>query len=154
MGFRMPMLPLSGQFHYQSFYNGPVEVRDGKVEGVPVLAVPWTPIGTLDVATADFGDVFGRLVFPSNETGTFPGEVVLNITGRFTPANAGSQAQVELRGEGMGAVYQIKGWFVPDSGRVVGSVLCLSGDLAKRPVGTTGAFILFPKSLPHPESAS
>ena len=27
--------PLSGQFHYQSFYNGPIQVRDGKVEGTP-----------------------------------------------------------------------------------------------------------------------
>ena len=138
--------PLSGQFHYQSFYNGPVQVRDGKVEGTPILAEPWAPVGTLDVATADFGEVFGRLIFPPNAPPRLHGEAVLNVTGRFTPESEHSQARVELRGEGMGAIYQINGWFVPDTGRVVGTVLCLAGDLAKRPVGTTGAFILFPKN--------
>lgn len=138
--------PLSGQFHYQSFYNGPIQVCDGKVEGTPILAEPWSPVGTLDVATADFGEVFGRIVFPSNGSPRLQGETVLNVTGRFTPASEHSQARVELRGEGMGAIYQIHGWFVPDTGRVVGTVLCLAGDLAKRPVGTTGAFILFPKN--------
>ncbi len=138
--------PLSGQFHYQSFYNGPIQVCDGKVEGTPILAEPWSPVGTLDVATADFGEVFGRIVFPSNGSPRLQGETVLNVTGRFTPASEHSQARVELRGEGTGAIYQIHGWFVPDTGRVVGTVLCLAGDLAKRPVGTTGAFILFPKN--------
>lgn len=144
--FRMAKPPLSGQFHYQSFYNGPIQVRDGKVEGTPLLAEPWSPVGTLDVATTESGEVVGRLVFPSNGSLRIPSEAVLNVTGRVIPSTEHSQTRVELQGEGMRAVYQIHGWFVPDTGRVVGTVLCLAGDLAKRPVGTTGAFILFPKN--------
>jgi hypothetical protein len=33
------------------FYNGPIKVEDGALEGSPVLAEPWTPLGTLDVLT-------------------------------------------------------------------------------------------------------
>lgn len=55
-----------GPVPLSEFYNGPVQVRDGKVEGTPILAEPWAPVGTLDVATADFGEVFGRLIFPPN----------------------------------------------------------------------------------------
>ncbi|MEI8379996.1 MAG: hypothetical protein WCJ09_07705 [Planctomycetota bacterium] len=138
--------PLSGKFDYQSFYNGPIRVQDGKVEGTSILAERWSPVGTLDVATSVRGEVFGRLLLPPNGVLGFQNETVLNVTGQVMPASEHSLARVELRGEGMGAVYQIHGWFVPDLGQVVGTVLCLTGDLAKRPVGTTGAFILFPKN--------
>lgn len=128
---------LSGQFLYQSFYNGIVEVNDNQVVGSPVLAEPWTPLGTLDIKTDAKGDVAGTL--------TFQAKVVLQVTGKIRPANGDLPASVELKGEGLGAIYQIKGWFVPDGDHLVGTVLCLAGDLAKQPVGTTGAFILFPK---------
>lgn len=133
----MPSPSLSGRFLYQSFRNGPIDVSGGKVIGSPVLAEPWTPVGTLDVKTDTvMGDVSGTLTFR-------PG-VVLQVTGKITPAVDPLPAAVELKGEGLGAVYQIKGWFVPDGDHLVGSVLCLAGDLAKQPVGTVGPFILFP----------
>jgi len=129
---------LSGSFLYRSFYNGPIETDDGKVTGSPVLANPWTPVGTLDVTSdADTGDVVGKLAFSPT--------VVLDISGKTLPATSSQPASFELKGEGVGSVYQIRGWFVPDSDHFVGSVLCLAGDLARLPVGTVGPFILFPK---------
>ncbi len=128
---------LSGRFLYQSFRNGPIDVDDGHVVGSPVLAQPWTPVGTLDVKTDSIlGDVVGTLTFR-------PG-VTLQVRGKIIPPAAPLPASVELRGEGLGAIYQIKGWLLPDDDHVVGSVLCLAGDLANQPVGTVGPFILFP----------
>jgi hypothetical protein len=128
---------LSGRFLYQSFRNGPIDVDDGHVVGSPVLAQPWTPVGTLDVKTDSIlGDVVGTLTFR-------PG-VTLQVRGKIIPPAAPFPASVELRGEGLGAIYQIKGWLLPDDDHVVGSVLCLAGDLANQPVGTVGPFILFP----------
>ncbi len=131
------MIPsFSGRFLYRSFRNGPIDVSGGKVAGSPVLAEPWAPVGTLDVKTdAVTGKVTGTLTFR-------PG-VVLQISGQFILADDPLPASVEIRGEGLGAVYQIKGWFVPDGDHLVGSVLCLAGDLAQQPVGTVGPFALF-----------
>ncbi len=128
---------LSGRFLYQSFRHDPIDVLNGQVEGSPALARPWAPVGTLDVNTdAVLGDVVGTL--------TFRAGVVLQVKGRITPASASLPGSVELRAEGLGAIYQIAGWFLPDDAHLVGSVLCLAGDLAKQPVGTIGPFILFP----------
>jgi hypothetical protein len=128
---------LSGKFLYQSFRNGPVVVKDGAVVGSPVLAQPWAPVGTLDVKTDSIlGDVVGTLTF---RTG-----VALQVRGKIIPSTAQLPASVELKAEGLGAMYQITGWLVPDNSHVVGSVLCLGGDLADQPVGTVGPFVLFP----------
>jgi len=136
---------LSGQFLYRSFYNGSIDISDGRVVGTPAIAEPWTPVGVLDVQTdMNMGDVIGTLTFR-------PG-VVLQITGKISPAADPLPASVELKGEGLGAVYQIKGWFVPDSDHLVGTVLCLVSDLAKQPVGTAGPFILFPKRKDQQEA--
>jgi hypothetical protein len=131
------LLALTGQFLYQSFRNGPIAVMDGEVVGAPVLAQPWAPVGTLDVKTdTAVGDVVGTLTFR-------PG-IALTITGKIIPPNASLPASLELKGEGHGAIYQIKGWMVPDKDHVVGSVLCVAGDLARQPNGTVGPFVLFP----------
>jgi hypothetical protein len=128
---------LTGKFLYQSFRDDPITVRDDEVVGTPALAVPWAPVGTLDVVTdAVLGDVSGKLTFR-------PG-VVLDVSGKITPPAAPLPARLELRGEGLGAVYRIVGWLVPDDRHVVGTVLCLAGDLARQPVGTIGPFALFP----------
>jgi hypothetical protein len=128
---------LTGQFLYQSFRNGPITLKDGEVVGPPVLAEPWAPVGTLDVKTDTIeGDVVGTLTFR-------PG-IALKVSGKINPASAQLPASVELKGEGHGAIYQIKGWLVPDENHIVGSVICLAGDLAKQPNGTVGPFVLFP----------
>jgi hypothetical protein len=127
---------LTGQYLYQSFRNGPIVVDDGEVVGLSILAQPWAPVGTLDVKTDTVeGDVFGTLTFR-------PG-IALKVTGKISPATPQLPASLELMGEGHGAIYQIKGWLVSDDNHVVGSVLCLAGDLAGQPNGTVGPFVLF-----------
>jgi len=128
---------LTGKFLYQSFRDDPITVSNGEVVGTPALAVPWAPVGTLEVVTdAVLGDVLGKLTFR-------PG-VVLDVSGKITPAAAPLPARLELRGVGLGAIYRIVGWLIPDDQHVVGTVLCLTGDLARQPVGTIGPFALFP----------
>lgn len=131
---------LDGQYIYRSFYDGLINVVADKVVGSPSLAQPWTPEGTLNVKTSTLSDweVTGTLTFG-------PG-VSLKVTGKTIPAKGQEPSSVELMGEGLGAVYQIKGWFVPDEDHLVGSVLCLANDLRKQPVGTVRPFVLFPKT--------
>ncbi len=72
---------------------------------------------------------------------------MLKITGSVIPAPPREvPASVELTGtgEGLPAVYEVKGFFVPGSDHVVGTVLSMANDLATKPVGTAGAFALFP----------
>jgi hypothetical protein len=132
----MPAPSLAGQFLYQSFRNGPILLIGGKVAESITLAQPWTPMGTLDVKTTSAGgDVIGTLTFR-------PG-IELKVSGKISSPSASMTASVDLKGEGHGAVYQIKGWLVSDN-HFVGSVLCISGDLARQPNGTVGYFVLFP----------
>ena len=135
----MPIPPFSGKFNYQSFYNSPIKVEDGALEGSPILAEPWTPLGTLDVLTDTVtGDVTGTLTFR-------PG-VVLTVTGKVYSAVDPLPAFTELTGAGLGAEYRIKGWFIPTNEQIVGSVLSIGGDLARQAVGTVGPFVCFRKS--------
>lgn len=127
---------LNGKWYYRSFRHDPIMVKDGKVDGDPQLATPWAPPGELDVHTGLLGEVTGTLTFA-------PG-VLLKVAGRISPAADKLPASVELTGEGLSAVYKIKGVFVPGSDHVVGTVLCAANDLAKQPVGTVGPFVLFP----------
>jgi hypothetical protein len=70
--------------------------------------------------------------------------VALKLTGRITPGTDQLPPSVELTGEGLSAVYKIKGFFIPGSDHVVGTVLSLANDLGKQPVGTVGPFVLIP----------
>ena len=129
---------LNGRWAYRSFRHGPISVKDGKVEGAPQLALPWTPVGDFDAATNDAGEVTATLTFG-------PG-VVLQVAGKITsagttPAGEERPAAMEVTGEGRGSHYAIKGFFVTDD-CVVGTVLCTANDLAKQPVGTAGPFVL------------
>ena len=128
---------LKGKWYYRSFRHDPIVVKDGKVDGNPQLAIPWAPLGELDADTDEAGKVTGTLTF------TPPG-VALKITGHITPATDKLPASIEITGEKLPTVYQIKGFFVPDTDFVVGTVLSVANDLAKQPVGTAGAFVLFP----------
>jgi len=125
---------LKGKWSYRSFRNGPITVSDGKVSGAPELAVPWAPPGELEVCTDGAGKVSGTLTFR-------PG-IALTITGSITPATGQSPAEVDLTGEGLSAVYRLRGWFISGNGPIVGTVVCMANDLAKQPVGTAGPFVL------------
>ena len=56
----------------------------------------------------------------------------------------GSEVPKDLTGEGRSAVYKIKGRFVTGSDHVIGTVLSMANDLARKPVGAVGPFVLFP----------
>src|SRR4051794_40986431 len=88
---------LDGEYFYRSFRNEPVSVVAGKVVGSPMLAEPWTPLGTLDVKTDTLseGEVTGTLTFG-------PG-VILKVSGRSLLPADGKPGSVELIGEGLGA---------------------------------------------------
>jgi hypothetical protein len=130
---------LNGKWTYRSFRNEPIVVKDGKVEGDPQLAIPWAPPGVLDVSTDCEGVVTGTLTF---ETPIGPKK--LQVTGRIVPATGKALASLDVTGEGESSVNTIKGFFIPGSDCVVGTVLCLANDLARQPVGTEGPFVLTP----------
>ena len=127
---------LNGKWSYRSFRHEPIMVKDGKVEGNPDLAIPWAPPGVLEVNTDSAGQVSGVLTFA-------PG-VALKVTGRINPATDKLPASLEVIGEGLSSVNKIKGFFIPGSDSIVGTVLCLANDLARQPVGTEGPFVLTP----------
>ena len=127
---------MTGKWTYRSFRHDPIVIKNGKVDGNPDLAIPWAPPGQLVVNTDATGKVTGTLTFA-------PG-VALTVTGHINPATATMPASLAVTGEGLTSVYQIKGFFIPGSDHIVGTVLCTANDLAKQPVGTEGPFVLYP----------
>jgi len=127
---------LNGKWSYRSFFHDPIVVKDGKVEGNPNLATPWSPPGILDVVTSETGDVMGTLTFKEG--------VALKVLGRIIPPTDKSPASVELTGEGPSSVNRIKGFFIPGSDHVVGTIMCVENDLMRKPNGTLGPFVLLP----------
>ena len=127
---------LNGKWAYRSFRHDPIVLKDGAVDGSPELATPWSPPGVLEVSTGEEGRVSGTLTFA-------PG-VVLEVSGTTLPATGKAPPSVVLTGEGLGSVNLIKGYFVPGSDHVVGTVMCTANDLGKQPVGTIGPFVLVP----------
>lgn len=127
---------LNGSWSYRSFRHDPIVVDKGEVVGEPELAAPWSPRGVLLARTSADGTVSGTLTFA-------PG-VVLEVQGSVVPATDSCPASVTLTGKGLGSVNRIKGFFIPESGHVVGTILCTAHDLLKRPNGTAGPFVLVP----------
>lgn len=127
---------LNGKWSYRSFRHAPIVLMNGKVDGDPELATPWSPPGVLEVATGETGEVSGTLSFA-------PG-IALKVWGRIIPATEKSPASVELSAEGLKSVNKIKGLFIPGSDHVVGTIMVVANDLAKQPNGTAGPFVLFP----------
>jgi hypothetical protein len=127
---------LKGRWSYRSFRHDPIAVKDGHVEGNPKLAIPWSPPGVLDVDTNEAGEITGKLKFSE--------EVVLDIKGRVIPATDKEPTSVELVGQFQSSVNRLKGFFIPGSNHIVGTILSIADDLAKQPVGTAGPFVLFP----------
>lgn len=127
---------LNGKWSYRSFRNELIEVSNGELVGTPQLAVPWAPPGELEVSTDKNETISGTLTFR-------PG-VTLTVQGKLISATDKLPAGVDLMGEGLSAVYKIRGQFIPGSDHVVGTVICLTNDLGKQPDGTWGWFVLFP----------
>jgi hypothetical protein len=127
---------LNGSWSYRSFRHDPIVVDKGEVVGEPELATNWAPKGVLLACTSADGTVSGTLTFA-------PG-VVLEVSGAIVPATDTCLASVTLIGKGLGSVNRIKGFFIPESGNVVGTILCTEHDLLKRPNGTAGPFVLTP----------
>jgi len=127
---------LNGSWSYRSFRHDPIVVDKGEVVGEPELATTWSPKGVLLACTSADGTVSGTLTFA-------PG-VVLEVSGAIVPATEACLASVTLIGKGLGSVNRIKGFFIPESGHVVGTILCTEHDLLKRPNGTAGPFVLTP----------
>ena len=68
----------------------------------------------------------------------------MKVSGKIIPATNKCPASIELTGEGLTSVNRIKGFFIPGSDNVVGTIMCVANDLLKRPTGTLGPFVLFP----------
>jgi hypothetical protein len=115
---------------------------NGKVDGDPELATPWSPPGSvLEVTTSESGNVTGILSLAPN--------IALKVSGRIIPATSKAPTGIELTGEGLSSINRIKGFFIPGSDHVVGTVMCVANDLAKQPNGTAGPFVLFPLNRPE-----
>jgi hypothetical protein len=132
---------LKGIWSYRSFRHDPIVVKDGHIEGNPELAVPWSPPGILEVDTDTAGEVTGKL--------TFTPEIVLDIKGRILPGNGNTPASVELTGEFHTSVTKVKGFFIPGSDHIIGTILSIKNDLTNQPVGSAGPFVLFPVKAPE-----
>lgn len=125
------MATLNGKWSYRSFCP-----HSGTDDTPPQIAAPWAPPGVLEVATDGSGKVTGTLTFA-------PG-VALTISGTVTAASGKLPEGIELTGEGLSAVYKIRGFFLTGSDHVIGTVVAIQNDLGKQPVGTSGPFVLFP----------
>jgi hypothetical protein len=128
---------LNGNWTHRSFCN--VDSSSG-----PVLAVPWAPDGALTVTTDPNGSVTGQLTF------SLAGKV-LSVTGQIHgPMAAGvaapwpMPASVELSAVTPNgtAEYRLRGWFIPNTNSVVGTVMAIKDDLALQPDGTLGSWVL------------
>jgi hypothetical protein len=127
---------LNGKWSYLSFRHAPIVLKNGQVDGDPELAEPWSTRGALEVTTGETGEVAGTLSFA-------PG-IALKVSGRIIPATDKVPASIEMTGEGLTSVNKRKGFFIPGSDHVVGTIMCVANDLAKQPNGTVGPFVLFP----------
>ncbi len=126
------MTNLNGKWNYRSFCP-----RAGTATTPPQIAAPWTPPGVLSVTTDANGAVTGTLDFPANQ---------INVTGSVTAASKeqGLPPGIDLTGVCGSAIYKIRGYFIDGSDHIVGALVSTQDDLVKRPVGTSGPFILFP----------
>lgn len=125
----MPIL--NGKYTYQSYCP-----RQGSTAAPAELVAPWAGPAELQAATDAAGNITATLTFR-------PG-IALKVSGRVTPATGGLPEGIDLNGEGLGAVYRIRGYSV--AGRqdlIVGTVIVVQGtDPALQPLGTHGPFVL------------
>ncbi|MBP3954080.1 hypothetical protein J8F10_02060 [Gemmata sp. G18] len=133
------MPELNGKWQYRSFCP-----RVAANEFRAQITAPWTPLSVMNLTTTD-GKISG--------TATPRPGAALNVRGSVTPpVPESATGEPELLPEGIelvidglaGAVYNLRGFFTPGTDHIVGTVVAISNDLAGRPVGTSGPFILFP----------
>lgn len=122
---------LDGRWYYRSFRQAP----PAAAECGPEL-LPWSPPGVLELSTGECGELMGTLRFTP--------EVTLRVWGRVVPASDTCPAAVEFTGSGLGSVNELKGYLVPGSDHIVGTIVCTQGDLGRQPDGTSGPFVLYP----------
>lgn len=132
---------LNGNWIHRSFRNDLTVPGGVAGAGSPILAAPWAPPGKFEVQTGAVGDVTGKLTFPNGK--------VLSVTGQISePVAAGvaapwaMPASVVLTAVIDSTEYYLRGWFVPDSNTIVGTVMAIKNDLAKAPDGTQGPWVL------------
>jgi len=107
-----------------------------KIDRLPELAANWADSAMLDVVTDAEGRVSGTLTI-------IPGKLVLNITGNVTPGDGGKVLPgIKLAGEAGPSKNTIRGYFIPGTNVIVGTVLATQGDPALAPDGTSGPFVL------------
>jgi hypothetical protein len=133
--------------------NGTWTYRSFLVEAEGPSAECWAPKGRFQVETKPDGRIEGELVFQPDGP-----RIALQVTGRICPGYGVAPATLDAVGSGVpgtpteGVSYEIKGWLVPrqtaddEECRTIvrGSVMNPGPDLARRPPGTVGAFILEP----------
>lgn len=146
------MRTLQGKWNYQSFCSsGAVADRSAPTPNppmvlrAPLVAAPWTPASIMEFATDPEGKISGSANL---------GPIEFKIIGSITPALEGlpERAAAPLP-EGVdlvvtvaatGSVYNIRGYFLPDSNHIVGTVVAIANDLGLQPPGTSGPCVLYP----------
>lgn len=135
---------LNGTWIHRSFRNYRPDPAAGADTSGVVLAAPWAPPGVFDVSTDTEGAVTGELTFSTPR-----GEVVLAVSGQVhEPKPAGREAlwplpaSVELTATVGDTEYRLRGWLIPDSNAIAGTVLSVRNDLAEAPDGTMGTWVL------------
>lgn len=127
------MTTLNGKYSYRSFTS-----CIGTASTPPEIAAPWTPPGILEAETDASGKITGTLSFP-----LAPG-VVFDVSGSVIAPVGNIPEGIALKGEGLSAIYDIRGFFLTGSDHIVGTVVAIQNDVGKRPNGTSGPFYLFP----------
>ncbi|MCY2967202.1 MAG: hypothetical protein NT069_26800 [Planctomycetota bacterium] len=141
----MPLPDFQGRWIYRSFRprEGAPSRPDPKNPTGPSLpprpadlVANWAESATLDVTTDSAGAVSGTLTI-------IPGQLVLKVTGHVTPGDGGRILPgIQLIGEVGNSKNTIRGYFIPDTNVIVGTVLATQGDPALAPDGTAGPFVL------------
>jgi hypothetical protein len=133
---------LDGKWIHLSFRNDQIAPANALDTGQPILAAPWAPPGEFLVTTNANGEVSGSLLFSRVS-------VTLTVTGKVSDeVGAGVMVpwplppSVVLTATVAETEYRLRGWFIPDSNVIVGTVLCVKNDLAKAPDGTLGPWVL------------
>lgn len=129
---------LNGTWIHRSYHNNQTDPGTGSV----LLATPWAPEGVFEVTTANDGSISGELAFDVGRV------IKLGVTGQMHPAipaqgdRPALLPSVELTAVVGPTEYRLRGWMIPDSNAIAGTVIAVSNDLAQAPDGTFGSWIL------------
>jgi hypothetical protein len=139
---------LNGQWLHQSFLIPLTAAETDAPAGAEIDAWKWAK-GTLTIFDSAQDSVSGELVFASTRT------ISLSVKGKIFSAAESNPAVLEATAKGesgiaAGALYKITGWIIsPNSGKgdrptIRGAILSVTPDLAGKPSGTVGSFVLSP----------